>query len=739
VIRNARVFWRTIALAALVTVSLCATAAANHSLKDQVTIGPAGGNGAVNAFFDGASTDGTRAIFETSESLVASDTDSIFDIYQRVGTTTTLLSTGPSGGNGPANDAFFDAISADGTRVFFDTDESLVSTDTDSGFDVYERSGSTTALVSVGSAGQNGSSDVIFDGISRDGAHVYFETADQFGAGDSDTETDIYDRSGGTTSLVTTGPTAGGAGGALPVFGGSSADGAHAFFETDEKLTSGDSDSQYDVYERSGASTALVSTGPAGGNGAVDAFYEGNSESGVRAFFSSTESLVSGDTDSQSDVYERSGGTTTLVSIGATGGNGAQGSFYDGSSADGGHVFFHTAESLEASDLDLKRDVYDRSGGATKHVSTGPNGGNGAIDAFFDGSSASGSHVWFETTESLLTADSDTRNDVYERLAGATTRVSTGTGGGNGAFDSFFAGGTPDGNRVFFTSAEALEATDTDASSDVYERFSGGTTHISTGPAGGNAAIAAFFDAVSVDGGRVFINTRESLLASDTDTARDVYVGGADGYARPRGATPIAASLVIAYQQCPSGTGNRQHGPPLAVLSCTPPAQASSELTVGTNDANGRIANAVGNVRYDAVVGNGSTPPNEADVKLAMSLTDVRKSSDLSDYAGELQVTATMRITDKNNAPGPGGGTESGTLSDLEFPGAVPCVATVSTTVGSTCSIGTTFNAIQPGSVLELKRSIWQVGAVRVFDGGPDGVASTSPNTLFATQGVFVP
>ena len=36
-------------------------------------------------------------------------------------------------------------------------------------------------------------------------------------------------------------------------------------------------------------------------------------------------------------------------------------------------------------------------------------------------------------------------------------------------------------------------------------------------------------------------------------------------------------------------------------------------------------------------------------------------------------------------------------------------------------------------------RSIWQLGQVQVFDGGADGQASTTPNTLFATQGVFVP
>ena len=41
--------------------------------------------------------------------------------------------------------------------------------------------------------------------------------------------------------------------------------------------------------------------------------------------------------------------------------------------------------------------------------------------------------------------------------------------------------------------------------------------------------------------------------------------------------------------------------------------------------------------------------------------------------------------------------------------------------------------------VKETMRTIWQLGQVRVNDGGADGLVSTTPNTLFAVQGVFVP
>ena len=46
----------------------------------------------------------------------------------------------------------------------------------------------------------------------------------------------------------------------------------------------------------------------------------------------------------------------------------------------------------------------------------------------------------------------------------------------------------------------------------------------------------------------------------------------------------------------------------------------------------------------------------------------------------------------------------------------------------------------KPGSVRENMRTTWQLGQVQVYDGGSDGLASTTEdNTLFETQGVFVP
>ena len=118
-----------------------------------------------------------------------------------------------------------------------------------------------------------------------------------------------------------------------------------------------------------------------------------------------------------------------------------------------------------------------------------------------------------------------------------------------------------------------------------------------------------------------------------------------------------------------------------------------------------------------------------------MSITDVREAAGLADYTGELNQVTNLRITDRAN----GTGNESATVQDTPLSATVPCTATPETTRGSTCSISTTMDALVPGSVPEGKRSIWALGQVQVFDGGPDGVAATAGNSLFAVQGVFVP
>ena len=233
--------------------------------------------------------------------------------------------------------------------------------------------------------------------------------------------------------------------------------------------------------------TTWLSTGPGGGNGAFASNVAGFSDDGTRAFFTTAEPLVGADTDSSVDIYERTGTTTTLISTGPAGGNGAFNADFFDASKDGSRVFFETDEPLVAGDTDAFRDVYERANGTTSLISTGPLGGNGPQEAFFAGISQDGLHVFFHSYEALVSGDNDSsRRDVYERFSGTTTLVSTGPLGGTGLFEANYSGSTPEGSTVWFTTQEQLTSGDTDSATDVYEREAGSTTHIS---AGGNARL----------------------------------------------------------------------------------------------------------------------------------------------------------------------------------------------------------------------------------------------------------
>ncbi len=216
---------------------------------------------------------------------------------------------------------------------------------------------------------------------------------------------------------------------------------------------------------------------------------------------------------------------------------------------------------------------------------------------------------------------------------------------------------------------------------------------------------------------------------------------------RPKGASPLQASLVPAYNQC--SAANRTHGPPLAFPSCNPPVQSSNAITVGSPDANGAPANAVASIRLVVVIGVPG-PPEDSDVKIIANSTDIRckagtaacgsaNAADGADYTGEVQGSATIRITDHFNAVAPGGGTDAATVVDIPFPVNAGCTATAATTIGSTCATNTTANAVVPGAVKDGKRAIVEIGQLQILDGGPDGVVATTPNTLFQVQGIFIP
>jgi 6-phosphogluconolactonase (cycloisomerase 2 family) len=234
------------------------------------------------------------------------------------------------------------------------------------------------------------------------------------------------------------------------------------------------------------------------------------------------------------------------------------------------------------------------------------------------------------------------------------------------------------------------------------------------------------------------LTPKSQATVSTVRSPGSIAVAPSQGHPRPRGASPLSASLVPAYQPC--GTGNSTHGAPLSHPSCTPPAQASSFLTVGTPDANGAAAKAVGLVLLRSVV-NPTPTPN--DLLINVTTTDVRCKVPATttcgntnavagrDYAGQLQARETLRVTDNENGPS--------TIQDFNFTQAMPCSATTDSSVGASCSLATSANALMPGMAKSGERATWEFGQIQLYDGGPSGTAGGSSATLFEDQGVFVP
>jgi dienelactone hydrolase len=210
------------------------------------------------------------------------------------------------------------------------------------------------------------------------------------------------------------------------------------------------------------------------------------------------------------------------------------------------------------------------------------------------------------------------------------------------------------------------------------------------------------------------------------------------GYARPRAARPTRIALVPAYQPCASA--NAAHGPPLSAPACNPPVPSSGNLTVGTPDGNGRPVASSGYVTLNDVGENPIDPQNgdQADVQIKAALTDVRRSSDLSDYTGELRAVLGLRITDRSSGDGTLTG-EGGTATDVPLAFNIRCSATPGSE-GGACGVTTSADAVLGGIATEGKRAIWAVPTVAIFDGGADGDGDTTgDNELFAVQGLFAP
>jgi Tol biopolymer transport system component len=195
------------------------------------------------------------------------------------------------------------------------------------------------------------------------------------------------------------------------------------------------------------------------------------------AFDSDASNLVSGDTNSESDVFvhDRQTGETTRVSVASDGEQGNEDSWYPSISADGRHVAFgSSASNLVGGDTNSEYDVFvhDRQAGQTTRVSVASDGGQGNDRSEEFSISADGRYVVFDSAASnLVGCDTNDVWDIFvhDRQAGQTTRVSAASDGSQGNSDSGGSSISADGRYVVFDSAASnLVGGDTNGNWDVF-------------------------------------------------------------------------------------------------------------------------------------------------------------------------------------------------------------------------------------------------------------------------------
>jgi len=321
-----------------------------------------------NDFSDAPSLSATGryvAFFSLASNLVSGDTNGTGDVFvhDRASGQTTLVTVASDGAqaNGASHHA---SISATGRYVAFQSEASnLVSGDTNNTFDVFlhDRETGQTTRVSVHSDGTQGNGLSLHPSLSATGRYVAFDSfASNLVSGDTNTcgpytngtcpDIFVHDRATGQTTRISVASDGTQANGYSDIPSISASGRFVAFHSFATNLVSDDTNGVPDVFvhDRKTGQTTRVSVASDGtqGNDNSDGFSLSATGRYV-AFHSFATNLVSGDTNSTSDVFvhDRASGQTTRVSVASNGAQGNGGSYDPSISATGRYLAFYSDAS----------------------------------------------------------------------------------------------------------------------------------------------------------------------------------------------------------------------------------------------------------------------------------------------------------------------------------------------------------------------------------------------------------
>jgi hypothetical protein len=318
--------------------------------------------------------------------------------------------------------------------------------------------------------------------------------------------------------------------------------------------------------------------GPCNGNAEMNP--AGFAQDGSRAFMTTTQQLVNGDTDATNDLYacDIPAGTPApvmpinvcpnlrQVSAGAAGVADVESVVRV--SNDGSRVYFVARGNLAANHG--ANDQTALAGAHNLYVwQTDPEHPEGHTTfmarlatneaGLYGETTPDGRYLLITTTTPLVNsgaaADTDSAQDVYryDTQTGEWLRISTDTtgSGGNAEINAISGTGssmTDDGHTIVFETNEALAPGDRNTISDVYAWHEGQVSVVSPG-GGENAGVTA-------SGTDIFFVTEDKVTAADGDTSADVFDARVGGGFDLRGALPCDGDGCVGAHGAPPGLGS---------------------------------------------------------------------------------------------------------------------------------------------------------------------------------------
>jgi Tol biopolymer transport system component len=413
----------------LLLLGLC-TAFLSACSSEKIIVAIDGGQGNADSVESSISADGNYVAFTSrANNLVPDDTNLSTDVfvYDRNNGITERVSVKSDGSQGNG-DSSAPSISGNGRYVAFIAEASnLVFNDVNRTKDVFihDRDTDITERLSIASDGSQGDAASYQVALSTDGRYVAFTSlASNLVADDTNINADVFvhDRNTAVTERISVASDGTQGDGYHPTI---SADGRFVAFTADSSnLVVNDSNGMSDIFvhDRNRNITELVSGSNDGSQGNLGAIFSAISADGrYVAFDSSSNNLVSEDTNAAEDVFvrDRKTGLTERVSIAIDGTQGNANSHIASISADGRYVVFQSlASTLISYDNNNVSDIFIhyRYVGITELVSITSNGGQGNSHSTRPAISADGNYVVFQSLASnLIQDDNNARSDIFFR------------------------------------------------------------------------------------------------------------------------------------------------------------------------------------------------------------------------------------------------------------------------------------------------------------------------------------